>query len=170
MYSGIYAKLYKQLINKFGNFRDILFKYFDKIEEQFMLIEYCNPETDYNGFCANNKRNEVLRATCAFYVHLMKQDIIHKDKIATIISNLFQTLDIMIVSTIMKNEIDELSEIIYIIVTGSYTLMDADLGKTIYDNVVRITKLKSKDIPGITNKCIFKHMDMLDSLRDITSL
>ena len=164
LYSQIYAKLYTQLVHRFPKFEELLFKYFDKIEEQFALIEYCDPETDYNGFCENNKRNQSLRATCAFYGHLMREETIQKEKIADLIGNLFKTLDTMIASATQKNEIDELSEIIYIMVVGSHKLLDAGAQKAIYDNVERITKIKSKEAPGITNKCIFKHMDMMDAL------
>ena len=167
LYSEIYAKLYKYLISKFPKFNDLLFKYFDKIEEQFNIIEYCDPEKDYNKFCENNKRNESLRATCSFYIYLMNQDIIDKSKIGKIITNLFEILNDMIKSNNKKNEIDELSEIIYIMVVGSYksiSITHIDLSKEIYYNVLRITNIKSKEVPGITNKCIFKHMDILDSI------
>ena len=94
----------------------------------------------------------------------MKEQIIEKEKIYNIIINLFNVIDNMIESNNKKNEIDELSEIIYIMVIGSYVFINithVDLCKEIYNNVVRITNIKS-NMPGITNKCIFKHMDMLD--------
>jgi len=167
LYSSIYAKLYSHLILNFEKFNDLLFKYFDKVEEQFNMIQYNDPEKDYNKFCENNKRNEALRSTCSFYVYLMREEIIGKDKIYNTIINLFTVLDNMIASN-KKNELDELSEIIYIMVIGSYIFIsttDVDMGKVIYNNVLRITNIKSKNVSGITNKCIFKHMDMLDELK-----
>ena len=167
LYSDVYAKLYKDLINDNSIFNDILMTNFKKLEEKFNTIEYCEPEENYDKFCENNKKNETLRSMCTFYVNLMKEKIIDIDVMSKIISNLFKTLDIMISDGAKKNELDELSELIYIIVVNGYELInkvDAKTGVEIYNNVERITNKKIKEEPGITNKCIFKHMDILDEI------
>lgn len=167
LYSDIYAKLYKDLINKFGIFNDILAQKFSELENNFNNIEYYNPETDYDKFCENNKKNELLRSTCTFYVNLMKEGIIEIELIGNIILKLFIILDNMIIQQTKKNELDELSELIYIFVTNSHELIgqnNKELSNEIYNNIVKITNIKLKDKPGITNKCIFKHMDILDEL------
>ena len=167
LYSDIYAKLYKDLILKFNIFNDILVENFAKFEEIFNTIEYYDPENYYDQFCENNKKNETRRAICSFYINLMKEGVIDIIVIGNIILNVFSILDYMISTNNKKNEIDELSELIYIIVTSSYESLNdnyPDICKKIYDNVVKITNIKSKNEPGITNKCIFKHMDMLDEI------
>ena len=171
LYSDIYAKLYKDLISEFSIFSDILICHFKQLEHKFINIEYSDPEQDYNKFCENNKKNELLRSNCTFYVNLMRENIIEKEAIIQIIINLFTTLDNMISSKSKKNELDELSELLYIMIINSYDFIKKeypDLTKEIYNNVVRITKIKIKDEPGITNKCIFKHMDILDEISDTT--
>ena len=167
LYSDIYAKLYKDLIGQFSIFNDILIKNFSNFEEIFNTIEYYDPESHYDKFCENNKKNEIRRALCSFYVNLMKEEIIDNKIIGNIILNLFKQLDNMISVKNKKNELDELSELIYIMVINSYEIFNInnnDLYKEIYDNIVRITNMKSKNTPGITNKCIFKHMDILDEI------
>jgi len=167
LYSDVYAKLYKDLINDNCIFNDILMSNFKKLEEKFTTIEYYEPEENYDKFCENNKKNEILRSMCTFYVNLMKEKIIDIDVMSKIISNLFKTLDIMISDGAKKNELDELSELIYIMVVNGYELInkvDAKTGVEIYNNVERITNKKIKAEPGITNKCIFKHMDILDEI------
>ena len=167
LYSDIYAKLYKDLIHQFSFFNDILTQKFSELEKNFNNIEYYDPETNYDKFCENNKKNELLRSACTFYVNLMKEGIIGIDLIGNIIQNLFNILQTMISSHTKKNELDELSELIYIFVTNSYELMaieKKELSNEIYNNIVRITNIKLKEEPGITNKCIFKHMDILDEL------
>jgi len=168
LYSDIYAKLYKDLIAEFDIFNDILFENFENFELLFSTIEYFDPEKDYDKFCENNKNNEKRRSTCFFYINLMKENIIDHNIIGTIILNLFNKLDQMIIDE-KKNELDELSELLYIIITNSYeklNLMNKNIAIEIYNNVVKITKMKSKNEPGITNKCIFKHMDILDEISD----
>ena len=169
LYSDIYAILYKDLIQEFDNFRDILVKNFSQLETLFNSIEYYDPESNYDKFCENNKKNEILRSTCSFYVNLMKEGIIEVTSINNIIINLFKILNTRILEKTKKNELDELAELIYIFVINSYELIkkqDKTMAKEIYDNTVRITKKKLKEETGITNKCIFKHMDILDEISE----
>ena len=167
LYSDIYAKLYKDLIGEFNIFNDILNENFSNFEDIFNTIEYYDPESHYDKFCENNKKNEIRRAMCSFYVNLMKEEIIDYKMIGNTILKLFKILDSIILENNKKNELDELSELIYIMVTCSYEILNKknpDFYKEIYDNIIRVTNLKSKNTPGITNKCIFKHMDILDEL------
>ena len=167
LYSDIYAKLYKDLLNKYTIFNDILLENFGKFKEVFTTIEYYDPENDYEKFCENNKINETRRSLCSFYVNLMKEEVIDNDDIGNIILHLFDILNSYIEIKDKSNELDELSELIYIMVTNSYEILNksnTELCKQIYDNVVKITNIKSKKNLGITNKCIFKHMDILDEI------
>ena len=167
LYSDIYSKLYKDLISKYDIFMDILNENFCNLENVLNSIKYYNPEEDYNKFCENNKTNEERRALCAFYINLMKEDIIDKDEIINIILNIFSLLNSYINIKTKTNEIDELSEILHIMITNSYekiSVFNPELYKKIFDNVVTITNIKNKEKLGITNKCIFKHMDILDEI------
>jgi len=167
LYSDIYAKLYKDFIQEFDIFKEILMENFNTFEDSFNTIEYYDPEKDYDKFCENNKKNEGLRAVCTFYVNLMKEDIIDMHLIIKAVLKLFDILHDMISIGTKKNELDELSELLYIMVINSYELIklkDSISAKQIYDDTVKITKLKIKDTPGVTNKCIFKHMDILDEI------
>tara|TARA_Y100000389_G_scaffold204357_1_gene256429 strand:- start:445 stop:1401 length:957 start_codon:yes stop_codon:yes gene_type:complete len=167
LYSDIYAKLYKDLDSNFSIFKKILFENLNEFEEKFKNIEYYDPEEDYDKFCETNKKNEILRATCTFYINLMKENIIDKLEIYKIIMTAFTTLNNMISSGTKKNELDELSELIYIMVVNSYDIIRneySNYGEEILNNTMQITKLKIKDAPGVTNKCIFKHMDILDEI------
>jgi len=167
LYSNIYAKLYKDLIKQYEIFKTILMKHFDLFEDKINCIEYYDPDKDYDKFCENNKKNELLRANCTFYINSMKENIIDNISIYKNIINLFNILDTMISSGTKKNELDELSELIYIMVINSYNIINKDCSeyaKVILDNTIKITKIKLSENPGITNKCIFKHMDILDEI------
>ena len=167
LYSDTYAKLYKCLVENFSIFNDILAKNLSQFENKINNIQYCDPEEDYNKFCENNKSNEELRSISSFYINLMKEGLIEKDTIYNIILNLFKLLDEMIIDGTKKNELDELSELIYIMTVNSYKLIkldNPDIAKQVFDSISQITKTKMKERPGITNKCIFKHMDILDEI------
>lgn len=165
LYSDIYAKLYKDLISKFPIFNEILLMNLNLIENRVNSIEYINSEENYDKFCENNKKNEQLRATCAFYSNLMKINVFSEEKIYNIITILFTTLNTFIKENIKKNELDEISELIYILVINSYNKIrewSPDSASKIHETIKCIATTKIKLTPGITNKCIFKHMDMLD--------
>ena len=167
LYSNIYAKLYNKLITKFPVFNQILLKNIAKIEERINSIEYIDAALNYDKFCENNKRNECFRASIAFYTNLMKENVIEEKIINDIILMLFSTLNKFIQETTKKNELDELSEIIYIAVTNSYNkinIWSQNNASVIHEKISAIATSKSKSVPGITNKCIFKHMDILDEL------
>ena len=164
LYSEIYAHLYKDLISNFSIFQDILDRNFDNIDEIFQTITYFSPEENYNKFCENNRTNEIRRAICTFYINLMKEKIIDNEKIGLIILNLFKILYKFINLKNKTNEIDELSELLYILIVNSYGDLIPDDAKKIHDNVTIISNIKLRNEPGITNKCIFKHMDILDEI------
>lgn len=167
LYSDIYSKMYRDLIQEFDIFKEVLMENLSQFEEQFSNIKYFEPDEDYDSFCENNKKNETLRALSSFYVNLMKENIIDKEYIEKAIFKLFEILNSMINLNTKKNELDELAELLYIIITNSYENIkeqDPDIAKNIYDNIDNITKLKVKDYTGLTNKCVFKHMDILDEI------
>jgi hypothetical protein len=167
LYSNIYAKLYNDLIANFPIFNQILLKNIARIEERINSIEYIDAASNYDKFCENNKKNEYFRASVAFYANLMKENVIEEKTIYDIILMLFSTLNHFIEKTTKKNELDELSEIIYIIVTISYDKIKTrsqDDASVINKKISGIASSKVKSMPGITNKCIFKHMDMLDEV------
>ena len=167
LYSDIYVKLYKDLISEFNIFYEILLENFNNFESLFQTIEYISPESDYNKFCENNKNNEIRRSTCSFYINSMKEDILDSDEVGLIILNLFTMLNEWITTTTKKNELDELSEILNVMIINGYAHLNktnTDIANKIYDNIIKITNMKCKDNPGITNKCIFKHMDILDEI------
>lgn len=52
---------------------DIVRTKFDEYRASFGQIKYIDPNVDYDGFCAFNKRNEIRRAQTLFFVHLNKK-------------------------------------------------------------------------------------------------
>jgi hypothetical protein len=162
-FSSMYAELFKELMEKFDSMRVIFDTNFDKFRSIFNTIDYCDPNTDYDKFCANNKMNEQRRAISLFYVNLMIQGVIPPGKLIDIIRDLQNYMNRIIVVEDNKSIVDELSEILYIIITNSYEkLKHVDGWKEIREFVVVISEMKTVNVASISNKTIFKHMDMLD--------
>jgi len=165
-YSKMYADLYSDLINKFQIMEDIFQENFRNFMDLFDNIEYVEPNVDYNKFCKINKDNEKRKALAAFFINLMNNDIISKDKIITIIRNLTSKIYLYINQDNKKNEVDELIENIAILYKKElfngevdYELID---GMTISEIIENLAHSKSKNYLSLSNKSICKFMDLIE--------
>ena len=169
LYSTISAQLYKTIIETYPKFQEILnsaIKY-EVIEEKIKNIVYIDPNSDYDKFCENNKLNESLKAEFSFFTNLLKLNCIRYDVIANIIIKLYDIVYTYITLKTKKNEIDEISDILYILISNSYEIIksnDVTLYDLVYLNVKKIITIKNENKSDINNKCLFKHMDILDLL------
>ena len=162
-YSDMYAKLYKELMELYPFMTTIFKTNFDNFRELFNKIEYCDSTVNYDAFCANNKMNEKRRALSAFYVNLMKLKIIPGDSILDIINSLQDYILRAIDLPDHKPITDELSEILFILITsGTSKFVDKTNWQAVKLIVKQISVMKPTEHISITNKTVFKHMDMID--------
>jgi hypothetical protein len=164
-YSDMYAKLYKELMDEFP-FMDIIFKKnFDEFSLVFKNVEYVDPEVDYDKFCDINKVNEKRRALSLFYTNLMKNNVIDPSKVISIILDLNDYMLRLIDEKNNKNVVEELSEVVFIMITkGHNHLKKHHKWDVVIQQILAITKMKSNSKPSISNKTIFKYMDIMDIL------
>jgi len=166
-YSKIYADLYSDLIRKYEIMRETFEKSFDTFLELFNHIEYVDPIVDYNSFCRINKDNEKRKSLAAFFINLMNNGIIDKAKIISITRNLINQIYNFISEENKKNEVDELTENIALLYKKemygknavSYEKID---GLTILQVIEKLAHSKVKDYKSLTNKTVFKFMDMIE--------
>jgi hypothetical protein len=167
-YSKMYANLYSDLFNKYDIFKTTFDKNLANFANVFNYIEYVDPNVDYDKFCENNKINEKRKSLSAFYINLMINGIIPKKTIVTITRNLLNQVYTFIMQDDKKNEVDELTENIYILYKKD--IYDEDTGHeyekiqghTIDEIIHKISQSKVKDYKSLTNKSLFKFMDMID--------
>lgn len=164
-YSTIYARLYKELMAQFVFMKTIFETNFQKFNTLFNDFTYCDPNKDYDQFCQNNKTNEKRRALSLFYINLMKEELIEAKEIDKILGQLQTNLLKAITEPEQKNIVDEMSEVIYIIIANGHEQLkewDEDKWELIEEFVKRVAGYKANSFPSITNKTIFKFMDILD--------
>jgi hypothetical protein len=164
-YSEMYAKLYKDLMDTFPFMKIIFQKNFDEFNLVFKTVEYVDPEADYDKFCDINKINEKRRSLSLFYVNLMKNDVIEKDKVVEIMMDLQRYMNELMIEKDNKNVVEELSEVVYIMVTKGHSfLKQHSKWGEIKKDLVAVSKLKVKDRASLSNKTVFKYMDMIDMI------
>jgi hypothetical protein len=166
-YSSLYSKLFNELMNYHEVFNSVFEKSFSEFVGLFKKIDYVDPSVDYNKFCENTKTNDKRRAMSTFIVNLMKEGVLHPDKVVDIIIELQEMIYSYIKVANKTNELEELNENIFILVTnGKDVLSSHEEWERITSKIkfLSVLKVKMKEYPSVNNKLIFKNMDILEEL------
>ena len=167
-YSKIYADLYSELIQHYQTMKHVFQENFDQFMNLFQQIEYVDPAVDYDRFCKINKTNEKRKALSCFFVNLMLNQIISKEQILNIVRDLITRVYEFIQVENKKNEADELTENIVLLFKKEYFNEDDYQNIMVINNmnimqlIESLANCKVKDFKSLTNKSIFKFMDMID--------
>jgi len=168
-YSKIFADVYAELATLYKWLMPVFEEKYENIMEQYKNIQYIDPDKDYDGFCDMNKINENRRAITTFFVNLALNGFISKDKILEILTNILIMVDDNIKQADKKNEVDELTENIAILFSKEIidSLDEEDdkyyiYDKSIIETINHLAKSKAKDYPSLSNKAIFKYMDLVE--------
>ena len=165
-WSKLYADLYKELMESFPVMRDICMQNFNSFSTLFDNIRYVSEE-NYDEFCLVNKENNKRRAISSFFVHLMKEGVIEASKIANIIVNLSEKFIEYIKTDGMKNQVDEISENLFILIKEGIDTIESnnsleEIHEKITTFVSDVTSFKTKDYKSFTSKTLFKFMDLVE--------
>ena len=182
-YSEIYARLFQDLMAKekepeheqYAVFRGVFERNLASFMSLFETIEYCDPKKNYDKFCDINKANEKRKAMSLFIVNLMKIGIVEKSQVLGLMRQIQELMYSNMRQEGKTNEVDELAENLFIMVKHSHMVFNTkvsgtidqetiDLFKLRVEQITEVSKMKIKSKPSITNKTIFKHLDMLDEI------
>ena len=169
-YSKMYADLYSDIITTYEIMKGVFEESLSNFSELFNVIEYVDPSVDYDKFCKINKDNEKRKALGVFFINLSMNGIIPNTKIISITRNLMAQIYTFISQENKKNEVDELTENIALLFKRDLYGDDEDddveyeliEGFTITEIIEKIAHSKVKDYKSLTNKTVFKFMDMID--------
>jgi uncharacterized protein YqgV (UPF0045/DUF77 family) len=172
-FSAVYARLFRQLLHKYNAvFRTVFETNFEQFMALFKTIEHADAKKDYTRFCEVNKTNDKRRAMSLFIVNLMKEGVITTVQIVDIVQQLQSLIRDHLRQSDRTNEVEELTENLFIILKDAHahTLLrvgHAEEWGAIVREVEYNSQLKPKNAkyPSVTNKTIFKHMDILDELK-----
>jgi hypothetical protein len=171
-YSKIFADLFAELALTYGWLNVIFKRNYAEIMNQYNNIQYIDSEKDYDGFCEMNKNNDKRRAITTFYYNLALNGFIVKSGIVNILKDILISIMNMIKMNDKKNEVDELTEIVGILFNKDmieevddesddleeYYVMD----QSIINTVSSLAQKKVKEFPSLSNKAIFKYMDLIE--------
>ena len=163
-FSRLYANIYTELMKSFPPLNAIFISNYESYLSLFKNIEYIDPDTDYNKFCANNVINERRKAVSAFFVNLAINGTIPHSNVANLLKELVESVLTQMVQTNKSNEICELIENIAILynpsISQEITILYGGVEQTVADIIGMLSKTKMKTYPSLSSKAIFKCMDL----------
>ena len=169
-WSALYAKLYKSILNAFPLMNTIYQKNFNNFMLLFSNIRFVSAEENYDEFCKVNKENEKRRSMGSFFVHLMNNEVISEKAIFELIETLKNNMLTLIDQENKKEEVEEFAENIVILINGgkdkleSSTTDDGFSWDDCTDFIEDMTKRKVANHPSLSNKVVFKFMDLEEEL------
>ena len=165
-WSALYAKLYKSILSSFPLMQNIYEKNFKNFLQLFTNIRCVPAEENYDEFCKVNKENEKRRSMGSFFVHLMNNGVISEVAIYSLINSLKNNMLSFMNEENKKEEVEELAENIVILIINGKEKLESFTGENdfVWDSCVEfvenMTKSKIADYPSLSNKVVFKFMDL----------
>jgi hypothetical protein len=167
LYSNIYTKLINELTdyafiqeiinNKLTDF--CLYFQEEKVKNNLSTLTF--DEISDNNKIADKKRGEAQLLT-----NLLIENYIKKNEFIKVLEDL---MDLFFEITNLNDKIslvDRLADILFIIIKDSYNyLKNENYYVEIESNINYISNMKNKSRPSISNKTIFKFMDLRDLLK-----
>jgi hypothetical protein len=163
-YSKLYADLYTKLISEFALMKIIFVNNLNKYLDVFDNIEYVSAEENYDMFCRINRENERRKSLSSFFINLSINQIISRDKIIELTFNLLKKVVSLVNEQNKKSVVDEIVENISILYKKEwFTNCDTQIdGLTFVQTVEKFANSNPKTYNSLTNKSIFKFMDILE--------
>ena len=157
LFSGIYARLFFSL-KDYKFIMETIRLYFNKFSLVINSYRETNTKATINLLTKN-------KASILLLINLMKETLISNKEIIDII---IQVQDTILLTTNIEDkkiEVDELTELLYVMLKNTFAyITDPEIIEKIANNINYLANMKVKNRVSITNKAIFKHMDMRDEL------
>lgn len=167
LFSYLYANILKELY--FNDYiQNIIDENFNNFLETFKNIKNNEPSSDlsFDELSIVNKEFDKNKAIALLFVNLLKVEIIKKDKIMHLINEITSIFFELIDMPNQKFNTEELSEIIYILIKNSFNLLKIENGyELIENNINYISNIKIHSRKSISNKIIFKFMNLKDEIK-----
>jgi hypothetical protein len=109
--------------------------------------------------------NEKRKALSAFFINLSANNLLSHDKLVDLTHKMILCVVEYMPMSDKKAHVDEYTENIAILFNKEeYTKVTDKLidGKTIMETIQMLATSKSKTYPGLSSKCVFKYMDILE--------
>ena len=161
IFNNLYSDLLYNLININSDFSDILNNNLDIFYNIYKYIKEPSSSNNHDDISYINKHNDKYKCFCNFYIFSMKINLIPIEIIFDVVYNLQDELLNNIKLNHKKYYNELITEFIFLIISNIET---KNIYQKILDNLKNISQIKNNNTnyPGISNKIIFKHKDIVE--------
>jgi hypothetical protein len=170
--SKMYADFYTELLSIYDWLRPIINNHLETYLDLFENMQYFDSDKDYDKFCDMNTINERRKLITQMFVNLSLNNVISKQIIYELLVSLLKKMFHLINQVDNKYEVDEITENVAILFnkeTIEYVEKhNFDINKhminglSIIELITLFAKSKAKDYKSLSNKAIFKYMDLIE--------
>ena len=166
-FSKLYAKLVTKLIESFGDkIRDLIQDKLASYAEQFTEIESVDPNENYDKFCEINIQNDHRRALGVFLTNLAVLRVLDVDEVLSVVCDIHSNMRQHIAKDKDAVVVEQMSDACAMMIeAGLICFKNAEDWPLLVENIISVSKTKAKDYDGLSNKVVFKHMDILDMIK-----
>ena len=100
-----------------------------------------------------------------FITNLVKNNVIQSEILVNIIQTIQSNLNTYMNQENKVNEVEEIIENIFILLTNNVTFLKSCVNKDIIIFIQNLSKLKPKDVPSMSSRAIFKCLDIIDKMK-----
>ena len=154
-FSKNYSLIVMELCKKNPSFQEFILKNMDKLYILYNDMNYVSPNANYNEYCENVKKTEERSSYGCFYANLCANEFIELSVMETFFQYLLDTVSQLMDTEGHPHEVEEIIDVIYAILMILKVNIDVTLIET-------ISKSTNKTYKSVTNKSIFKCMDIMD--------
>lgn len=162
-FANVYARFIKDMIEKYESMREVFKNHLNSVMSRFDSVRCGNPDENYDEFCKINKENDERRALVGFFVQLCLIEIVPVDQIVDIFYKLYDIVETERTNKASMSKIEEVVTTIFCLVNGSMSFLKNHAKyEDIVEKVSAIANINKKANPGVSNKAIFKMLDLVD--------
>jgi len=171
-FSKIYAQLYLELMEEFVFFQELLDTFIEGFIAKLQIIQYIDPDKDYDGYCVYTKQQDERKAMTGFLIYLAVGYLAKGEKGNGMVKKLekivFELTD-KVIGLIDKedcvNEVEEITEILFLFFSlGEKKLMEEwkkrELWVYFSEKFMYLSKQKVKEHKSFSSRALFKFLDI----------
>jgi len=168
--SNVYVKLYKELIDTYPIMKNVCMSNFNSFNTLFETFDYCEASEDYDKFCDIMKNNEKRKALSKFMMICVEYEIIESENMEKIMLDFLKKINKNIDDKDKENAVDEIAANLVIMIQSSLTSFRAmKSSDKIFKDIEILSNYNVKNYPGLSNKTVFKFLDMVEEQEDGSS-
>ena len=165
--SKVYVKLYKELIDTYPIMKNVCMSNFNSFNTLFETFDYCDAKENYDKFCDIMKQNEKRKALSKFLMICVEYNIIQIESMESIILDFIKKINKFIHLEDKENAVDEIVANLAIMLLSSISVFKKMKSHTkVFKEVEILSTLNVKKHPGLSNKTLFKFLDIVEELED----